>query len=116
MSQDLSTSGPHKGFEEIKEINENGLEFWTARRLFPLLGYSTWQAFGEVVVRAAKAALNSGQLVENHFSHLTKMVDIGSGSKRAVKDWKLDRYACYLIAQNGDSRIPKIAVAQTWAP
>jgi DNA-damage-inducible protein D len=114
MSQELNTTGPSNGFEEIKEIDGNGVEFWRARNLFPLLGYATWQAFDEVVVRAAKAALKSGQIVENHFSQLTKMVDIGSSSKRAVKDWKLDRYACYLIAQNGDSKIPQIAQAQTY--
>jgi len=58
--------------------------------------------------------MNSGQMSENHFRGLTKMVDIGSNSKREIKDWKLDRYACYLIAQNGDSRIPQIALAQTY--
>ena len=114
MSKELNITGPNSGFEEIKEIDKNGIEFWRARNLFPLLGYTTWQAFDEVVVRAAKAALNSGQIIENHFSQLTKMVDIGSSSKRAVKDWKLDRYACYLIAQNGDSKIPQIAQAQTY--
>ncbi len=114
MSEELTVNGPHKGFEKIKEIDENGIEFWRARSLFPLLGYATWQSFDEVVVRAAKAALNSGQIIENHFSQLTKLVDIGSGGKRAIKDWKLDRYACYLIAQNGDSKIPEIAQAQTY--
>ncbi|MEK7390578.1 MAG: DNA damage-inducible protein D [Patescibacteria group bacterium] len=114
MNEELAISGPHKGFEDIKEIDENGIEFWRARNLFPLLGYATWQAFDEVVTRAGKAALNSGQIKENHFSQLTKLVDIGSGGKRAVKDWKLDRYACYLIAQNGDSKITQIAQAQTY--
>jgi DNA-damage-inducible protein D len=66
------------------------------------------------VARAARAALNSGQIVDDHFRQLTKLVDIGSGGKRAVKDWKLDRYACYLIAQNGDAKIPQIALAQTY--
>ena len=82
MSKELNITGPNSGFEEIKEIDKNGFEFWRARNLFPLLGYATWQAFDEVVVRAAKAALNSGQIIENHFSQLTKMVDIGSSSKR----------------------------------
>ena len=114
MSEEIITIGPHKGFEEVKEVDENGIEFWTARNLFPLLGYATWQAFNEVINRAARAALNSGQIVDDHLSQLTKMVSIGSDSKRAVRDWKLDRYACYLIAQNGDPKIPQIAVAQTY--
>ena len=114
MNEEITINGPHKGFEEIKEIDKNGIEFWRARNLFPLLGYATWQAFDEVIVRSANAALNSGQIVENHFSRLTKMVEIGSGSVREVKDWKLDRYACYLVAQNGDSKIPQIALAQSY--
>jgi len=112
--EEIIITGPNKGFEEIKHIDENGIEYWTGRELFPLLGYSRWESFDEVIHRAEKSALNSGQMVENHFRQLTKMVDIGSGSKREVKDWKLDRYACYLIAQNGDPKIPQIALAQTY--
>jgi len=114
MVTELIINEPSRGFEEIKHVDENGVEYWTARELHPMLGYSTWQAFEELVMRASRAAQNSGQVVENHFSHLTKMVDLGSGSKRPVKDYKLDRYACYLIAQNGDSQIPQIAFAQTY--
>ncbi len=84
MIKDISINGPSQSFEGIKEVDNNGIEFWTARNLFPLLGYATWQAFDEVVTRAARAALNSGQIVDDHFSQLTKLVDIGSGSKRAV--------------------------------
>src|SRR3989338_4006799 len=114
MTNNITINGPSQGFEDIKEVDSNGIEFWTARKLFPLLGYSRWETFDEVIMRSAKAALNSGQNVDNHFRQLTKLVDIGSGGKRAVKDWKLDRYACYLIAQNGDPKIPQIAVAQTY--
>ena len=114
MTGALSIDGPNKGFEDIKHIDENGIEYWTARELHPLLGYVRWESFDEVIGRAAKAAINSGQIAENHFRQLTKMVDLGSGSKRAVKDWKLDRYACYLIAQNGDPKITQIALAQTY--
>ncbi len=114
MFKEIEMIGPSRGFEDIKKIDENGVEYWTARELFALFGYATWQAFDDVILRATRAALTSGQKVENHFSQLTKMVDIGSGTKRAIKDWKLDRYACYLIAQNGDSKIPAIALAQTY--
>lgn len=114
MNNEISINGINNSFEEIKEIDENGVEFWTARKLFPLLGYSRWETFDEVIGRAQKSAFNSGQITGNHFRDLTKMVDIGSNTKRAIKDWKLDRYACYLIAQNGDSKIPQIAQAQTY--
>lgn len=114
MSKKLKITGPNKEFESIKHIDENGIEFWTARELFPLFGYSTWQAFEEVIIRAIKSAINAGQMSENHFSQLTKMVDVGSNAKRKVNDWKLDRYACYIVAQNGDSKIPQIAQAQTY--
>ncbi len=114
MIKEIVIGGPHKHFEDIKEIDEQGIEFWRARNLFPLLGYSRWETFDEVIIRSAKAALNSGQIVADHFRQLTKMVDIGSGGKRVIKDWKLDRYACYLVAQNGDPKIPEIAHAQTY--
>jgi len=114
MSKELNIIGPNKEFESIKHIDDNSIEFWTARELFPLLGYSRWETFEEVIGRAKKALLNSGQVIENHFRDLTKMVSVGSNAKRIVKDWKLDRYACYLIAQNGDSKIPEIAQAQTY--
>ncbi|MEI6296644.1 MAG: DNA damage-inducible protein D [bacterium] len=114
MTKEIEVSGPNKGFEDIKHVDENGVEFWNARELMLSFGYARWEAFDEAIARAARSALNSGQVVENHFRHLTKMVDIGSNSKRAIKDWKLDRYACYLIAQNGDSSKTEIAVAQTY--
>lgn len=114
MSEEVITIGPNKEFEKIKHIDKNGIEFWTARELFPLFGYTRWENFDDVIKRSAKSALNAGQFIENHFRQLTKMVEIGSSSKREVKDWHLDRYACYLIAQNGDSKIPQIAIAQTY--
>ena len=114
MKKEIELFGPSKGFEEIKKIDENGVEYWAARELFPLLGYSEWRAFEETIKRAQQAALGSGQTIVDHFGQLTKMVELGSNAKRETKDWKLDRYACYLIAQNGDSRIPQIAQAQTY--
>lgn len=107
-------NGPNKGFEEIKSIDENGVEFWTARELMSLLGYSKWSNFEEVINKARKACINSAQSVANHFADIGKMVIIGSGTVRKIDDYKLDRYACYLVAQNGDSSKPEIAFAQTY--
>lgn len=80
----------------------------------PVLDYPNWQKAEEVIGRAARACVNSGQDVDNHFNQLVKMVDIGSNTIRRVRDYKLDRYACYLIAQNGDSKKTVIALAQTY--
>lgn len=104
----------NQDFESIKKVDENGIEYWEARELMPVLGYNKWEKAEEVIARAAKACINSGQDVDNHFHQLVKMVKIGSDSVRKVRDWKLDRYACYLIAQNGDSKKPEIALAQTY--
>lgn len=114
MSDELMPSSPHKDFESIKKIDENGIEYWDARELMPLLGYVQWRAFEEVIGRAAKACLNSGQDIDNHFARSSKMVEIGSNTVREVINYKLDRYACYLIAQNGDSKKQEIATAQTY--
>jgi len=114
MKNKIELAGPTKDFEDIKKIDENGVEYWTARDLFPLFGYSRWEDFDKVVSRAITTAMNSGQAVENHFRCLTKMVKVGSNAVREVKDWKLDRYACYLTAQNGDSKISQIALAQSY--
>ena len=90
MIEEIIINGPNKKFEDIKKVDENNVEYWTARELFPLFGYSTWQAFDEVIGRAARSALNSGQTVENHFSLLTKLVDVGSNTKREIKDYFMD--------------------------
>ncbi|OGE76158.1 MAG: DNA damage-inducible protein D [Candidatus Doudnabacteria bacterium RIFCSPHIGHO2_02_FULL_48_21] len=107
-------TAPHKDFESIKKIDENGVEYWEARELLPILGYEKWEKAEEVIARAARACLNSGQNVDNHFHQTGKMVKIGSNTVRKVRDYKLDRYACYLVAQNGDSNKPEIAMAQTY--
>ena len=114
MANEIIPSAPHKNFESIKKIDENGIEYWIARELLPLLGYENWQKAEEVIARAARACINSGQNVDNHFNRTVKMVKIGSNTVREIRDYKLDRYACYLIAQNGDPKKPEIALAQTY--
>ncbi len=84
MTNEITPSAPHKDFESIKKIDKNGVEFWEARELMPLLGYAQWRASEEVINRAAKACINSGQDVDNHFTRSSKMVEIGSNTVREV--------------------------------
>lgn len=114
MTNEIVISSLNKDFESIKKIDKNGVEYWQARELMPLLGYDKWQNAEEVIGRAARACVNSDQAVDNHFTRFSKMVEIGSNTVREVRDWKLDRYACYLIAQNGDPNKQEIALAQTY--
>lgn len=90
------------------------VEFWYARELLALLGYTDWRNFLKVVDKAKESCVNAGAKVENHFVDVNKMVPIGSGAERSIEDIMLTRYACYLIAQNGDPRKDQIAFAQTY--
>ena len=101
-------------FESIKYINEYGQEFWYARELQLVLDYKRWDKFLNVIDKAQEACTNSGNSINDHFSHAGKMVDIGSGAEREIDDIQLSRYACYLIVQNGDSRKKVIALGQTY--
>ncbi len=101
-------------FKDIKHIDENGSEFWYARELQMTLGYKRWDKFCNAIKEATIACKQSDYVVLDHFSQVGKMVQIGSGAKRSQIDYKLSRYACYLIAQNGDSRKKVIAHAQTY--
>ena len=104
----------HKRFEEIKHTDETGIEFWYARELMPILQYSNWQNFEKIINKAKISCENSKINELDHFTGINKMVQIGSGAERKQQDYKLTRYACYLIAQNGDSRKEVIALAQTY--
>ena len=101
-------------FEDIKHIDENGNEFWYARELQMTLGYKRWDKFCNVIEEATIACKQSDNLLFYHFSQVGKMIKLGKGGNRNVIDYKLSRYACYLIAQNGDSRKKVIALAQTY--
>ena len=101
-------------FEDIKHIDENGVEFWYARELMKILEYKQWRRFESVIEKAKLACENSGISSFDHFANVGKMVQIGSGAERKQQDYELTRYACYLIAQNGDSRKKVIALAQTY--
>lgn len=101
-------------FEACAQRADNGVEFWLARDLQHLLGYSEWRNFVAVVNKGKTACEVSGHTVADHFVDVNKMVDLGSGSQRDIDDVMLTRYACYLIAQNGDSRKQEIAFAQTY--
>ena len=104
----------HASFEERAQADDRGLEFWLARDLMDLLGYGRWENFSQALARAREACANSGHEVADHFRDVTKMVTIGSGAERPIDDVLLTRYACYLVAQNGDPRKLEIAFAQTY--
>ena len=104
----------NKTFEDIKHVDEFGNEYWYARELQTVLDYKEWRKFENVISKAIDACKNSDVNALDHFVGVAKMVQIGSGAEREQKDYKLTRYACYLIAQNGDSRKKVIALAQTY--
>ena len=100
-------------FENIKHIDKNGNEYWFARELMIALGYSKWERFSNVLEKAKISCKQSGYNVNNHFPGSGKMVKTGDSIRR-IKDYRLSRYACYLIAQNADSRKKIVALAQTY--
>ncbi len=103
----------NKTFEDIKHIDENGIEYWLARELMLELEYTKWGNFKNVINKAIEACKNSNINIFNHFADVGKIVKAGATTKK-IEDYKLSRYGCYLIAQNGDSRKKVIALAQTY--
>jgi DNA-damage-inducible protein D len=115
MADDKSIAQRHHAtFEGIRQHDQQGHEFWSARELAPLLEYADWRNFLQVIDKARAACTQSGHGIEDHFGEVTKMVVVGSGAQRAVPDVRLSRYACYLIVQNGDPSKPVIANGQTY--
>lgn len=100
--------------ETIHIVDDTDVEYWLARELMPLLGYERWENFEKAIKRSMESCETSGITVTDHFREVTKMVQLGSGSKRNVRDYMLTRYACYLIAQNGDPKKEEIAFAQSY--
>jgi DNA-damage-inducible protein D len=103
-----------KVFENIKHIDDKNNEYWLARELMPLLEYTLWQRFSNVIIKAMENCKNSNNNVLDHFISADKMVNIGSNTTRNISDYKLSRYACYLIVLNCDPRKKVIALAKTY--
>ena len=104
----------NKRFEEIKHTDETGIEFWYARELQHVLYYKEWRKFENVINKAKQSCNNSGISAFEHFVEADKTIKMPKGAQKKILDYKLTRYACYLIAQNGDSRKEVIALAQTY--
>lgn len=113
MTPQLSLLNINQSLDEIKKV-EQDLEYWSARQLMPVLGYIKWQTFQEVLKKAKEACKRSDQTVKYHFTDVSNMITVGKGASRRVEDILLTRYACYLVAQNGDPRKIEIAQAQTY--
>lgn len=113
ISKNIPTIGD-QSFEELKHSNEFNAEYWSARDLQPLLGYSQWRRFEDVIKRAITSCEQSGNNPDHHFAGTGKPIIGGKGAVQVAQDYQLSRFACYLIAQNGDPRKPEIAHVQKY--
>ncbi|MCC6410921.1 MAG: DNA damage-inducible protein D [Saprospiraceae bacterium] len=113
MAKKLS-SGQPPVFEQIKRLNDQGMEYWSARDLAKVLNYSEYRHFLPAIERAKESCANSDQKVEDHFEDILEMIEIGKGGKRSVESVHLSRYACYLIVQNADPAKEVVALGQTY--
>ncbi len=111
MSDQQTTSSP---FETIRHTTDDGTEYWSARELAKVLGYTEYGKFRNTIKKAETACEGSGYAVSDHFAHVSDMVEIGSGASREIEDVQLSRYACYLIVQNADPEKPIVALGQTY--
>lgn len=114
MDKKTSVAIASQTFEGLRQINHFGAEYWSARDLQALLGYSQWRRFEQAIDRAVSSCRESGNPPDHHFAGAGKMIDLAKGAQRDVEDFHLSRFACYLIAQNGDPRKPEIAQAQQY--
>ena len=101
-------------FESLKKFNDHGVEHWSARDLQPLLGYAKWQRFENALKKAIESCKMSGNNPDHHFTGSGKQIEFGKGAMQVVEDYHLSRFACYLLAQNGDPRKLEIAQAQKY--
>jgi DNA-damage-inducible protein D len=109
------SESPHASpFDAIRKVDQDGSEHWSARELYKLLGYSTWQKFQYAIHQAKIACEQSGQAIDDHFNLEVKLIKAGKGANRPTEDYRLTRYACYLIVQNADPSKPIVALGQTY--
>ena len=113
MTKEVSQHTPTI-FEQIRQVDEQGNEFWSARTMAKALEYSEYRHFQPVIERAKEACVNSGQKLTDHFEDILEMVPIGSGAERKIDSVRLSRYACYLIVQNADPSKEIVALGQTY--
>lgn len=101
-------------FDELAHVDESGVEYWSAREVMALFGYTRWENFYNAITKALSSIQNAQIDVKNHLREVTKMLTLGKNATRSVKDFELTRYACYIVAQNGDPRKEEIAFAQSY--